>query len=63
MAGDPSQAGFLLQIWDPTSGASGAWTNLLGTVLDLSASVVKSSNFVVTTGVLTADFEFTNWVK
>jgi len=63
MAGDPSQAGFMLQIWDPTSGVSGAWTNLLGDVLDLSASVVKSSNFIVTTGVLTADFEFTNWVK
>ena len=73
-AGSVDDAGFLLEIWTPagTLGtgfpASDGWVSLFKTsagvdVLDLSNSVVNSSNFEVSTGVMTSDFQFTCWVK
>lgn len=68
-SGDPTASSFKLQIWNPElNGGNGSWTDLLNDsngnpVLDLSNSVVNSSDFQVTTGVLTANFNFTNWVK
>ena len=66
-AGDAAEAGFALEIWDATK-ATPQWVNLFqnsaGTdVINLSKSVVKSSNFQVSTGVMTSDFEFQCWVK
>lgn len=55
---------FCLNIYNPNTSA---WESLFwnGTneVVDLSKSVVKSSSFNVTTGLLTAEFEFFCWVK
>jgi hypothetical protein len=51
---------FLLQIYDP--GEAG-WVSLLPDTIDLSKTVVNSSNFSVTTGVLTVDFDFFCWVQ
>lgn len=68
-SGDPTASSFKLQIWNPDANSgNGQWVDLLADsnnvpVLDLSNSVVNTSNFNVTTGVLTADFSFTNWVK
>jgi hypothetical protein len=67
-------AGFLIEIWTPAGSlgpgypASDGWVSLFkdsnGTdVLDLSQSVVNSSNFKVVTGVMTSEFNFTCWVK
>lgn len=64
-------AGFLIEIWTPDSGnpQTGTWKSLfydatLGQdILDLSQSVVNSSNFQISTGVMTSDFKFTCWVK
>jgi hypothetical protein len=67
-SGDGDASSFKLQIWNPDTGASGSWVDLLAysngdPVLDLSNSVVSSSNFKIDTGVMTADFDFVNWVK
>jgi hypothetical protein len=51
---------FRLEIYDPI-GAE--WTNLLPASIDLSKTVVNSSNFSVSTGVLTVDFDFFCWVQ
>jgi hypothetical protein len=64
-------AGFLIEIWTPDSGnpQTGTWKSLFydatlqQDVLDLSQSVVNSSNFQIGTGVMTSDFKFTCWVK
>ena len=47
----------ILEIYNGTS-----WENLMPSV-DLSRSVVHSSNFNVNSGLLTVDFDFTCWVK
>jgi len=51
-------ANFVLQIYDGVS----TWYDLFP-LLDLSKSVVSSSNFNVTSGLLTVDFDFYCWVK
>jgi hypothetical protein len=61
---DPTAVGFKLEIWNPTTATSGAWEDLLtGSGLNLDYSVVKKSDFQVSTGILTVNFEFINWVK
>jgi hypothetical protein len=50
-------ADFVLQIYDGTN-----WNDLFPSV-DLSRSVVHSSNFAVSSGLLTVNFDFTCWVK
>jgi hypothetical protein len=61
---DPTAVGFQLQIWNPSSTTAGAWEDLLqGSGLNLDYSVVTKSDFQVTTGILTVDFAFINWVK
>ena len=61
---DPTAVGFKLEIWNPTTTTSGAWEDLLtGSGLNLDYSVVKKSDFQVSTGILTVNFEFINWVK
>ena len=61
---DPTAVGFQLQIWNPSSTTAGAWEDLLqGSGLNLDYSVVTKSDFQVTTGILTVDFSFINWVK
>ena len=50
-------ADFVLEIYNGTT-----WENLMPAV-DLSRSVVHSSNFNVNSGLLTVDFDFTCWVK
>lgn len=50
-------ANFVLEIYDGSD-----WSSLLPDV-DLSKSVVHSSNFNVSSGLLTVDFDFTCWVK
>jgi hypothetical protein len=61
---DPTAVGFQLQIWNPSSTTSGAWEDILqGSGLNLDYSVVTKSDFQVTTGILTVDFSFINWVK
>ena len=50
-------ADFILEIYNGTS-----WESLMPSV-DLSRSVVHSSNFNVNSGLLTVDFDFTCWVK
>jgi hypothetical protein len=61
---DPTAVGFQLQIWNPSSTTTGAWEDLLqGSGLNLDYSVVTKSDFQVTTGILTVDFSFINWVK
>ncbi len=73
-AGDVADAGFLLEIWAPAGSlgvgvpASDQWVNLFkdnsgNDVINLDNSVVKTSNFNISTGVMTSDFEFTCWVK
>ena len=64
-AGDASEAGFALEIWNAgTSQWDNLFKNSSGTdVINLSKSVVKSSNFNVVVGVMTSDFEFQCWVK
>ena len=70
-AGDPSQAGFTLEIWTPTTwnGSGGEWKSLfydpttMDDVINLDNSVVSSSNFQISTGVMTANFKFNCWVK
>ena len=61
---DPTAVGFQLQIWNPSSTTAGAWEDLLqGSGLNLDYSVVTKSDFQVSTGILTVDFSFINWVK
>jgi hypothetical protein len=61
---DPTAVGFQLQIWNPSSATTGAWEDLLqGSGLNLDYSVVTKSDFQVSTGILTVDFSFINWVK
>ncbi len=61
---DPTAVGFQLQIWNPSSSTAGAWEDLLqGSGLNLDYSVVTKSDFQVSTGILTVDFSFINWVK
>jgi len=67
-AGDASEAGFALEIWDAYKSGGAGWINLFKNssgvdVINLTKSVVKSSNFQVSTGVMTSDFEFQCWVK
>jgi hypothetical protein len=50
-------ADFVLQIYDGTN-----WNDLFPSV-DLTRSVVHSSNFAVSSGLLTVNFDFTCWVK
>jgi len=51
---------FKLEIYDP---GEAEWTSLLPNTIDLSKTVVNSSNFSVSTGVLTVDFDFFCWVQ
>lgn len=62
--GDPTAKGFQLQIWNPSSETAGQWDDLLANSgLNLDYAVVNKSDFRVTTGILTVDFSFINWVK
>lgn len=53
--------------YDPKTNTGGKWVGLFddnGTsILNLSKTVVNKSNFKIDTGVMTADFSFTSWVK
>lgn len=62
-------AQFRIEIFDPvwlvdpynTSGSG--WSSFLAPELNLSKSVVHSSNFKLSSGLLTVDFDFACWVK
>jgi len=66
-----TNSGFLLEIWKPTdyspTTTGGSWESLFKDngvdIINLSKTVVNKSNFKIDTGVMTADFSFTSWVK
>lgn len=71
-----ANSGFLLEIFDPTinggdynasTAVGGEWVSLFKDngvdIINLSKTVVNKSNFKIDTGVMTADFSFTSWVK
>ena len=52
---------FRLEIFDGLT--DNAWESLLPNTIDTSKSVVSTSNFSVSTGLLTVDFDFYCWVQ
>ncbi len=62
-------AGFKIEIYDPAwkddiNNTSGfGWTSFLTPSLSLSEAVVNTSNFSLTSGLLTVDFGFVCWVR
>ena len=56
---------FRLELWSPEYKAAGGsgWTSLLPPSIDTRVSLVNSSNFSLTTGLLTVDFGFLCWVR
>lgn len=56
---------FRLELWSPEYKAAGGsgWTSLLPSSIDTRVSLVNTSNFKLSTGLLTVDFSFLCWVK
>jgi hypothetical protein len=58
-------AGFTIEIFDPACLAAGGtgWTSFLTPQLKLEEAIVNTSNFSLTSGLLTVDFNFICWVR
>jgi len=67
-------ADFRVEIYDPiwhaaqtagnlTPSAGFGWTSLLSTDIDTSRAIVHTSNFSLTPGLMTVDFNFITWIK